>query len=75
MASPQFAEADGSLDGKQDDVKFGDSISYTFFISNEGLTTLSDLVLKDSMVSRYAENDVAVSIIKKWWEVMYVRAL
>lgn len=55
------AEADGKLDGKEDDVRFGDAISYTFFIRNEGTTTISRLALKDDVVSRSAEKLVLLT--------------
>ena len=52
------AEADGKIQGQQDEVNLGDAIIHTFAIRNEGTTTISDLVLKDNVVSRSAEKNV-----------------
>lgn len=44
-------EKTGSYHGDNNAASLGDEITYVYTISNEGTTTMSSLVLKDSAVS------------------------
>lgn len=48
---PHTAEVDGEYGGNDDAARLGDIITYNYTLRNLGTTTISSLVLEDSLVS------------------------